>query len=133
MSPSISLILDDVVRVHVQGQMLLLNLRDIVAIRSRENYSLIHFADERITKVRIPLKAWIEGLPDTAFLRVHRTTLVNRRRLLGVRYLGPKKWALGVDGLARPVPVGRLYWRQVREDLACVSGPVEERLVRQPA
>lgn len=133
MSPSISLILDDVVRVHVQGQMLLLNLRDIVAIRSRENYSMIHFADEHTTKVRIPLKAWIEGLPATAFLRVHRTTLVNRRRLLGVRYLGPKKWALAVDGFARPVPVGRLYWRELREDLVRAGGLVEESLVAQLA
>ncbi len=114
MPPAITVILGDLVRVHCQGDMLLLPMADIVMIRSRENYTLIHLADGRQLTVRLSMKTWEAQLPADTFIRTHRTTLINRTRARGYRCVSPKKWTINLLGTEEPVPVGRIYWRKLK-------------------
>lgn len=95
----------------------LVAVHDIVAIETQENYSLVRLADGTKELVRRSLKDWVARLPATCFLRVHRSTLVNLRRITGYRRTGPKSFTLHVAGLRRLVPVGREHWAGMRRRL----------------
>jgi two-component system, LytTR family, response regulator len=57
-----------------------LPLQNIIRIQSKSNYSTIYFADKSypLTVARV-LKWFEEQLPAPAFLRTHRTHLINRQ------------------------------------------------------
>ncbi len=121
MLSSISVILDDLVRIHSQGEMLLLPIADIVTIRSNENYTHVYIADGRMFTIRLPLKCWEQQLPAKAFIRTHRTTLINLARVTGHRRLSPKKWIITLRDYTDAVPIGRLYWSKLKPLLAAAS------------
>lgn len=104
----------DLVLLHSGAHQRLVAVHDIVAIAAQENYSLVRLADGGKELVRRTLKDWEARLPAACFLRVHRSTLVNLKRITGYQRLGPKSVALHVAGLRRLVPVSREHWAEVR-------------------
>jgi len=90
---------------------------DLCAIEAEENYSLVHLADHSSILVRRSLKAWEEILPPTHFLRVHRTAIINLARLTGYRRDAQKSVQLTVHGVTNPIPVGRMFWADLRARL----------------
>ncbi len=94
-----------------------IRLSDISAIRSHENYSIVHFGDGDRTMVRKTLKAWLEVLPALHFVQVHRSVVVNLERVTGSRRHAPKTFSLRIEGIESPFPVGREFWRFLKDRL----------------
>ena len=92
-------------------------LSDIAAIRSHENYSIVHLIDGGRSMVRKTLKAWIEILPASHFVQVHRSAVVNLARVAAPRRHGSKSFSVQVMGIAEPMPVGRGFWLTLNERL----------------
>lgn len=87
---------------------------DLCAIEAEENYSLVHLADQSSILVRRSLKAWEEILPPTHFMRVHRTAIISLARLTGYRRDAQKSVQLTVQAVTNPIPVGRMFWADLR-------------------
>ncbi len=92
-------------------------LSDIAAIRSYENYSVVHLVDGDRTIVRKTLKAWLEVLPAPHFVQVHRSVVVNLGRVAGCRRHAPKSFSVRIEGIDAPIPVGRGFWRTLKDRL----------------
>lgn len=94
-----------------------INVSDIGAIRSHENYSIVHLVDGDRTIVRRTLKAWLELLPARHFVQVHRSVVVNLDRVSGSRRHAPKNFSVRIEGLDQTMPVGREFWRLLKDRL----------------
>lgn len=116
-APGLALRLDDIIHLSSGSSARFAPVTDLSAIEAEENYSLVHLADGSSVLVRRSLKAWEEMLPPAHFLRVHRTVIVNLARLTGYRRDAQKSISLQVHGLAKSMPVGRLYWPELKPRL----------------
>ncbi|HRN56508.1 MAG TPA: LytTR family DNA-binding domain-containing protein, partial [Agriterribacter sp.] len=85
-----------------------INFRDIVYVESMDDYIRIHLAEGRPVITLMTLKSFMESLPPTGFLRVHRRYIVAAGR---VSSIGSKKLLLQ-NGTA--IPVGNTYYETVR-------------------
>ncbi len=108
---------DDIIHLSSGSSARFAPIMDLSAIEAEENYSLVHLADGSSVLVRRSLKAWEEILPATQFMRVHRAVIVNLTRLTGFRRDVQKSVLLQVHGLAKDLPVGRLYWPDLKPRL----------------
>lgn len=89
-----------------------LDLRDIVRIEGARNYVSVFTAEREYLK-RITLRDLEELLPGDRFLRVHRSHIVNRIRIVGMKTRGRRDPVLEMDD-ASQVSVGRSYRESVR-------------------
>jgi DNA-binding LytR/AlgR family response regulator len=77
-------------------------LADIVFIEGLDNYLKIHIRNGRPLVVRMTMKAVLDKLPQTQFLRVHRSYIVALDKIQGVRN---KLISIGDE----EIPVGNSY------------------------
>jgi two-component system LytT family response regulator len=115
--PGLALRTDDIIHLSSGGTARFAPVNELCAIEAEENYSLVHLADLSSILVRRSLKAWEEILPPAQFMRVHRTAIVNLQRLTGYRRDAQKSMQLTVQGVAAPIPVGRMFAADLRARL----------------
>ncbi|KAA6438555.1 response regulator transcription factor [Dyadobacter flavalbus] len=77
-------------------------LNDILFIEGLDNYLKIHIRNTRPLVVRMTMKAMLDKLPHTNFLRVHRSYIVALDKIQGVR---SKIIAIGDE----EIPIGNSY------------------------
>ncbi|HEX8191886.1 MAG TPA: LytTR family DNA-binding domain-containing protein [Allosphingosinicella sp.] len=85
-----------------------LRIRDVEAIRSAGNYSELHCGG-RTYLVRVTLKTLEERLAAGGFVRVHRTCLVNARRIARVEPDPGRRAPVVHLDTGQQVPVGRIF------------------------
>ena len=105
---------DDTVHLHSGTRARFARLADISRIEAEENDSLVQLADGSQMLVRRTLKSWEDRLPQSAFLRVHRTTLVNLGRVIGYERNALRAITLQLTGLPEPVTVSRQSTPEVK-------------------
>lgn len=96
-------------------------LEDIALVRSSENYSEVVLVSGDRTIVRRTMQAWEAVLPLDPFVRVHRTAIVNLRCVERVEHPAGETRKLRLRGFAKPVPVSRRSWADLRTRLAAAS------------
>ncbi|MCF0054502.1 LytTR family DNA-binding domain-containing protein [Dyadobacter sp. CY356] len=79
-----------------------IELSDILFIEGLDNYLKIHVRNGRPLVVRMTMKAMLDKLPQTNFLRVHRSYLVALDKIQGIRN---KIIAIGDE----EIPIGSSY------------------------
>lgn len=89
-------------------------LEDVCAIRALGNYTQVWLANGKTEVVLRSLIRWQEILPDELFIRVHRTLLVNRNRIVGLDRGDNDERILRIDGLKERFPVSRRLARNVQ-------------------
>lgn len=90
-------------------------LPDLTVIGSEQNYTRLHLADGTRHLVPRTMKEWEELLPPDTFVRVHRQTIINLRRVTGCTYdlLGrPQVYLAGYDETIHP---SRRQWSEVKD------------------
>ncbi|MFR9499744.1 MAG: LytTR family DNA-binding domain-containing protein [Rikenellaceae bacterium] len=88
---------------------------DIAYIESMANYLKIECTrEERNIVTRMSIKAILEMLPETHFLRVHRSFIVAKSRIASFS----KQSVVLNDSKATTIPIGRLYAEQCYAELA---------------
>jgi two-component system LytT family response regulator len=92
-------------------------VKDVVFVRSADNYTEIHCSDGTLSLMRKTLEEWAIVLPSAIFVRIHRSAMVN------IRYISETEQDIG----------GRLLLRLrgVNEELTASRGyaiPLKEAL-----
>ena len=124
-APAQALRPDDIIHLSSGTQARFAPITDLSAIEAEENYSLVRLVDGSSVLVRRTLKAWGDILPASHFVRVHRAVIVNVTRLQGYRRDAAKALWLQVAGVPTPLPVGRLYWPELKARLGNASAAAE--------
>lgn len=75
----------------------------IVAVRSAGNYVEFLLADGRRPLMRASLTATLEGLAPHGFVRTHKSWLVNRARVTGLRPAGSGDYTIELQTLEAPL------------------------------
>ena len=90
---------------------------DLVFVRSADNYTELYVHDGSTALMRKTLEEWAESLPTSVFVRLHRSTLVNKRFVEEVEMESNGKYWLRLRGLTELFPISRSYTVSVREAL----------------
>ena len=91
-----------------------IDIDQILFIQSWGNYVKIYMEDETMI-VSLSTQKVLEMLPSSQFMRVHRSYIVNKDRVL---YCSPKELTMDCDTVEmNTVPVGISYRQSIREKL----------------
>jgi len=93
----------------------LVSVDEICAIQAFGNYTRILFANGTTDVAMRPLRRWEQTLPRNGFLRIHRSTLANTKRLRRIEMTGEGDECLAeVDGIKERLAVSRRCLGAVR-------------------
>lgn len=87
----------------------------IAGVRSAGNYSEISLANGSMVLDSRALGIWSTLLPETIFLRIHRTAIVNVLHVVDVDRRSVDRWLIRVRSTDRTWPVSRAYRKALRE------------------
>ena len=90
---------------------------DIFYVEALENYSKIFRLSGSNVIARLNIKTIHEMLPADRFVRVHRSYLIPLDRVQQF-----SRQEIRLEGLSRPIPVGRRYARELLDRLAGADG-----------
>ena len=88
-------------------------VRSIVCIRGADDYSELVLSDGKLLLSPRPLKDWEARLPERAFVRVHRTAIVNLEHVERVEPVGDA-FRVHLCGAPEPVPMSRRHAARLR-------------------
>jgi two-component system LytT family response regulator len=99
---------------RLDDRMGFVKVADIVSIASDGDYSVVRLANGRTHRARKSLRDWLARLPETAFARVHRSTIVNLEYVERVEEWSHFSYRLYLRGTAQPLAMSRRYAGQLR-------------------
>lgn len=89
----------------------------ILAIRSERDYTRVHLADGVSTLELRPLKVWEAMLPRADFQKIHRSVIVNVRRIESLQRPSSGNWTVTLQDLPDPLPVSKGLRAELRSRL----------------
>ena len=99
---------------RLDDRMGFVKIADIVSITSDGDYSVVRLAMGRTHRARKSLRDWLARLPETAFARVHRSTIVNLEYVERVEEWSHFSYRLYLRGSTEPVAMSRRYAGQLK-------------------
>ena len=99
---------------RLDDRMGFVKVADIMAIESDGDYSIVRLATGRTHRARKSLRDWLARLPENAFARVHRSTIVNLEHVDRVEEWSHSSYRLYLRGSAEPVSMSRRYAGQLK-------------------
>lgn len=105
----------DVVTLRTSRGFRVVSLREIVAIRACDDYTEVVLTSDERALSDLRMSDW-EQRSEAALVRVHRSWIVRASRIERFERRS-NGWEITVQGFDEPVPVGRLYVRDVRARL----------------
>lgn len=109
---------DDQLLLKVGTKTKFCSVKDIVFLRSADNYTEVHCSDGTLSLMRKTLEEWAVVLPSALFVRIHRSAMVN------VRYISETEQAIGgrllirFRGVSEELTASRGYAMSVKEALS---------------
>jgi two-component system LytT family response regulator len=94
---------------RLDDRMGFVKVADIVSIVAEGDYSIVRLAAGRTHRARRSLRHWLARLPEHAFARVHRSTVVNLEYVDRVEEWSHSSYRLYLRGSAEPVTMSRRY------------------------
>ena len=98
--------IDDVVVLREGARMCFVQVQDIACIRSADEYCEVHVPERAPILATTTMRGLEARLPPGHFLRVHRTAIVNLRRVRALEQV-ERRWVLQVEGMDEALPVSR--------------------------
>ena len=99
---------------RLDDRMGFVKIAEIVSITSDGDYSVVRLATGRTHRARKSLRDWLARLPETAFARVHRSTIVNLEYVERVEEWSHFSYRLYLRGSTEPVVMSRRYAGQLK-------------------
>ena len=99
---------------RLDDRMGFVRVADIVSIVSDGDYSIVQLAGGRTHRARKSLRDWGARLPENAFARVHRSTIVNLEFVERVEEWSHFSYRLYLRGASEPVTMSRRYAGQLK-------------------
>ncbi|HUQ80068.1 MAG TPA: LytTR family DNA-binding domain-containing protein [Gemmatimonadaceae bacterium] len=94
---------------RLDDRMGFVKVAEIVSIASDGDYSVVRLATGRTHRARKSLRDWLARLPENAFARVHRSTIVNLEHVDRVEDWSHFSYRLYLRGVSEPVTMSRRY------------------------
>lgn len=109
--------LNDTISVYLKNDIVLLPIKNIVKISINGNYSTI--VDNRNIKheLKKPLVKWEDDLPKSTFLRIHRSTIINRNYIEKIEPWHNYTYRIRLNNSDIPEEVSRRYAMLIRKEL----------------
>jgi two-component system LytT family response regulator len=94
---------------RLDDRMGFVKVAEIVSIVADGDYSVVRLSGARTHRARKSLRDWAARLPDTAFARVHRSTIVNLEYVERVEEWSHFSYRLYLRGQPEPLRMSRRY------------------------
>jgi DNA-binding LytR/AlgR family response regulator len=103
--------------VKEKGKVIPVSVDDIIAIRSAGDYAELAMTDggKNLCSKRMD---FLEQRLSEDFMRVHRTAIIRLSKVINVNVEPGGKYNVIMDGIEEPQPVGRKYYKELKERLA---------------
>lgn len=105
---------EDMILIKEEGRRALVPMRRIVAICSDGDFTRIHIDGLSPFLMRRRMKDWLAMLPESMFVPLDRSILVNRQRLLQIQMKNDTRSELLLDGCNNAFELGKTATRTVR-------------------
>ena len=105
---------DDRLFLRLDDRMGFVKVADIVSIVADGDYSIVRLSGGRTHRARKSLREWAARLPENAFARVHRSTIVNLEFVERVEEWSHFSYRLYLRGATEPVTMSRRYAGQLK-------------------
>ena len=99
---------------RLDDRMGFVKVAEIASIVSDGDYSVVRLASGRTHRARKSLREWVARLPENAFARVHRSTIVNLEFVERVEEWSHFSYRLYLRGVPEPVTMSRRYAGQLK-------------------
>ncbi len=117
-APTQRLAADDRVFVKTGQATRFVDVAEIRAVRSCENYTEVLLPDGETLLVLRTLKSWEEALPPELFVRIHRQALVNLARVQKITRAEGDEVRFHLDGVPAPLPASRRQLAELKDRFA---------------
>jgi len=108
-APSEQLTTDDRLFVRIDHRWRFVRVSEITCIEARGDFSRVHLTDGMNLLINRTLKNWERQLPTKAFLRIHRSTIVNLDYVQRVEEWSGQTFQVFVRGLPDALTMSRRY------------------------
>ena len=99
---------------RLDDRMGFVKVAEIVSIVADGDYSNVRLVGGRTHRARKSLREWLARLPESAFARVHRSTIVNLEHVERVEEWSHFSYRLHLRGASEPVTMSRRYAGQLK-------------------
>jgi two-component system LytT family response regulator len=99
---------------RLDDRMGFVKVAEIVSIVADGDYSNVRLIGGRTHRARKSLREWLARLPESAFARVHRSTIVNLEHVERVEEWSHFSYRLHLRGSSEPVTMSRRYAGQLK-------------------
>jgi two-component system LytT family response regulator len=93
-------------------------VKDVVFVRSADNYTEVHCSDGAIALMRRTLEEWAASLPGAVFVRIHRSALINIRMITETEQDAGGRLLIRLRGVEEQLTASRNFALGVKEALA---------------
>ncbi|MDX1546045.1 MAG: LytTR family DNA-binding domain-containing protein [Rhodothermales bacterium] len=118
--------LDDTIFLRYRKQARFVQLRDVVFISAAGDYSEVTTIDGERALVLCSLKQWEQRLPDEAFVRIHRSTIVHLGRVRRIESMPDNACRVHVEGQSEPLRMSRRYASKIKLNHGLLGEPAAQ-------
>lgn len=104
----------DKILINANNEDLLLEIANIICIKSDGNYTNIFTTDNKKLSVRKLIGEWEKSLPPQDFLRIHQSTIINTNFIQKIEKLAKRTHILRLKYYDKPLTISTRYSPQVR-------------------
>ncbi|MGE5353637.1 MAG: LytR/AlgR family response regulator transcription factor [Acidobacteriota bacterium] len=90
---------------------------DIVCICAESEYSNVYTSDGGKVFIHRLLKEWEEVLPQTSFLRIHRSTIINLNFIEKVEKWYQRSFIVRLKGVSEPFTISQRYASRIKSQI----------------
>jgi two-component system LytT family response regulator len=108
---------DDRMFVSLEGRMAFLRIDSIKYISAQRDHSYVHTRDGRQRRVNKSLKEWENRLPETHFLRIHRSTIVSMDCVKRLEPWSNFTYLVYIEDTEEPLAMSRRYAAKAKKRL----------------
>ena len=101
----------------INGTSQFIKICEIKFIKAEDQYTNVHMTDSRSLLIRKSLSIWENLLPESAFLRIHRTTIVNMNLIVKVEKWFSNSFHVYLQGVEEPFVISRRFASKIRSPL----------------
>ena len=103
--------------VEVNKQPRLIKVNSISCITAFSEYTYVYLGESEKIIIRRLLKKWEEILPESIFIRIHRSTIINLNHIVKVEKWFNNSFAIFINGFQESFIVSRRYSVQLKNRL----------------
>ena len=94
-----------------------IKVNQIAAISSSSQYTTLYLTDNRQVIFRKSLKRWEQTLPNSIFLRISRSTIINTNCISRVEKWLQFSYKIYISGIEKPFELSRRYASKIRRQI----------------